>query len=308
MVDAVRFLQTALPQTAAVSQMVDRSLASGQTLAAALKPCVSPNLFCQLQLADKHGRLGESLAEIGKFLAAELKQRRKLFALLQYPLLLLVLLVGMLVALQIFVFPEIQSWQTANHSQPLLVGQWIGLAGGGIVMTLLGTLFGWLIRYWRSPVITRINMLCKLPVLKRSFRLYYCYFLVTNLAVMLKHGLSLAEVGEVTESFAPNTLLHHLGRSIKAAGQNGADLPTVLTQYPFVPPELPMLFIKGATQQKLGADLTVFAKVQFQRLLTGLEQLLNLVQPVIFILIAVVIVGMYLSILLPIYHSLAGVY
>ena len=59
---------------------------------------------------------------------------------------------------------------------------------------------------------------------------------------------------------------------------------------------------------QLGTDLMALGKIQFQRLLAQLEELLSFVQPVIFIVIAVVIVVLYLSILLPIYQSIQGVY
>lgn len=305
---AVSFLKTALPKAANISQTADQGLAAGNSLAESLHQYLSTNLYCQLLLAEKHGHLGESLNEIGQFLTTELKQRRKLWGLLQYPVLLLVMLVGMLVALQLFVFPEIRGWQNSNHSDSLPVGQWVGWSIAGVMMITAASLAGWVVRYVRSSTVDRVKMLCALPVIGRLWRLYYCYYLVTNLAVMLRHGLSLAEIGEISRQFPDRSLINHLGQTIAQAGETGEELSTILARYPFVPAELPLFFTKGNSQKQLGEDLTIFAKVQFQRLLSSLEQLLNLVQPVIFILIAIVIVGMYLSILLPIYHSLTGVY
>lgn len=40
----------------------------------------------------------------------------------------------------------------------------------------------------------------------------------------------------------------------------------------------------------------------------SIEQLLTFVQPLLFGIIAIVIVGMYLSIMLPIYQSMKGIY
>jgi competence protein ComGB len=65
---------------------------------------------------------------------------------------------------------------------------------------------------------------------------------------------------------------------------------------------------KGETVEELGKQLTIFSSLIFSRLIKKIEQLLVLVQPILFGIIAVVIVMMYLSIMLPIYQSMKGIY
>lgn len=304
---AVKFLQTALPDSKEVSVAVDESLAEGNLLADALKPFLKLDLYYQLRLAERHGKLPETIEQMGQFMEARVNQRQKLVALLQYPCLLLILLLAMFIALQIFVFPEIQSWQS-NEGQSLGWLKWAVMVALCILLTLVASLLGWLIRFFRSSLVQRVNMLCKLPVFGSSFQLYYCYYVLSNVAMMVNHGLSLAEIGQVTAAFHTKSLLYHIGQSISRAGQKGEGLSTIISTYRFIPKELPLLLEKGQTLEKLGQDLTAFANIQFQRLLGSIERLLTFVQPLLFVVVALIIVGMYLSILLPIYHSLQGVY
>lgn len=107
---AVAFTTRVLPTSRSQLLAVEKRLKSGRSFSVAVKPFVSVDLQAQLLLAERHGNLGETLDEIGSFLTAQQRQRQKLIALLQYPLLLLLMLAGLMVALKIFVFPEIKSW------------------------------------------------------------------------------------------------------------------------------------------------------------------------------------------------------
>lgn len=308
LIHAIEFLQTALPKTAVISHKIDDQLKDGQSLATAIHPFISADLYCQLELAEKHGQIELTLREIGQFLTARINQRRKLLALLQYPILLLMMLLVMLVALQVFVFPEIKSWQEASggvHNQWL---HWCFVGLGGLVLSICVSLLGWLLRFKGSPVVKRVNMLCSLPIFGKACRLYYSYYVINNLAVMLRHGMSLSEVGRVASNFEPKSLMHQIGQDILQIGTNGTNLTVGMKRYAFAPDELKLFLQKGEPIEKLGGDLTAFANIQFHRLLESIENLMNFVQPLIFAVIAIVIVAMYLSILLPIYQSLQGVY
>lgn len=308
LIHAIEFLQTALPKTADVSQKIDNQLKAGMPLAMAMRPFISADLYCQLALAEKHGQIKGTLREIGQFLTARIKQRRKLMALLQYPVLLLVMLLVMLIALQLFVFPEIKSWQEASGGAKDQWMHWCIVGLSGLLFSAGGSLLGWIIRFKRSPIVKRVNMICHLPVFGSSCRLYYSYYVINNVAVMLRHGMSLAEVGQVASQFEKESLMHQIGLDLIRVGSSGNEISAGMSKYAFAPAELTLFLKKGQPVEKLGDDLAAFAKIQFQQLLDSIEKLLNFVQPLVFGIIAVVIVAMYLSILLPIYQSLQGVY
>lgn len=287
---------------------INQRLIQGKSFANSLQPFVGADLYYQLLLAEKHGELSRILTEIGTLLITKQRQRQKLHRLLQYPLLLLFLLGALMVGLSIYVFPKLNSWQTGT-----VAIKWTRLKEVSIFLLCFASLAGtsWGIHAvlrWRSfNADQRAAWLCGLPLIGRCYCLYYGYYLSTTLATLLQCGLSLKEILAVIDQFAPRSLLHCLGKLLQDELDSGSDVKTLVSSRPYLPNELVILADKGTTMDQLGADLMALGKIYFQRLLAQLEELLSFVQPVIFIIIAVVIVALYLSILLPIYQSIQGV-
>lgn len=304
---AVGFTTRVMPKERRQFSVIADSLQAGHSFATAVKPFVGVDLQAQLLLAECHGNLGETLSEIGSYLQMQQKQRKKLMVLLQYPLMLLIMLLMMLVALKIFVFPELQSWQNNGNFEWWQLVPWKLLAVVSITI-LVVAVSCWLCRWKKQDANGRAQLLSRLPVLGKMFRLYYGYYLISNLAVMLTHGLSLQECCQVVMKLDRRSLLCWWGTTIARLEMNGDDLFKQLKKTSYLPRELPLFLERGLTVKQLAAELTAYHHLLFQQLLTKTEQLLVFVQPVLFIVVAVMIVGMYLSILLPIYHSLQGVY
>ena len=147
-----------------------------------------------------------------------------------------------------------------------------------------------------------------MPIIGKCYCYYYQYYLTSILGMMVKEGMSLAEICQLTQEFHRDSILYIFGKKAINILQQGGNLANVIVDYPFLPNELIIFMNKGMTLEKIGQDLTIFAQLQFKTLTNSIERLLIYVQPIIFSVIAIVIVCLYLSILLPIYHSFQGVY
>lgn len=302
---AIQFTATMKPRLSPILNRVDKELAAGESFSTGLRPFINADLYYQLLLAERHGNLGTTLGEIGTLLTATEEQRRKLRGLLRYPLLLLGLLALVVAGLATFVYPELASWQVGQEESGLkTVG--IEIALYLAVAILVATSF----QLWHWHHLTprqRLVARCHWPVVGPCYKLYYRYYLTSNLAVMLCHGLSLKEIIAVTRQFDSNSLLYQFSQVAGVTLARGDRLESIVRDYPFIPSELAIFINKGATMATLGDELAAFARVQFKRLTRQIEGLLVWVQPLAFGLIALVIVALYLSILLPIYHSMQGV-
>lgn len=301
---ALTFTQTSLPRLAPLIKKVQERVQVGKSVAQSLAPYVRADTYYQLDLAEKHGDLQKTLRELGTLMQARQQQYQKLKQLLQYPLILLALLGIIVVGLVGFVYPELRSWQTYPANG------WLANCGEGVLFILAAILSTSGYRYWRWRHQARLDQvvaLCRLPIVGQCYQLYFSYYLVTNLATLLRHGMSLQEILQITANFRSDALLHQLGQVVGKLVKTGRGLEELVYQYQFVPNELIIFINKGASREELGADLTAFAKILFQNLTQKIARLLVWVQPVIFAFIAVVIVILYLSILMPIYHSMTGV-
>lgn len=304
---SVQFSQRVMPKDQVWLKHVEQLLVNGNSFAEAIREVVDTDLYVQLVLAEQHGQLRSTLSELGDFLLAEQRQRRKLIALMQYPILLLALLSAMIVALSIFVYPELQTWQGSQvHSV------WQKLPWQELMAFALSFLFVALLAYYRcwqkKDVEERVRERCHWPVVGKMYRQYYGYYLISTIAMLLGHGLSLKECCHVATAFNNGSLLCWWGRRLSQINQGGRSMVDIIENCPYLPAELTIFLQQGLTQERLAEELAVFGHMLFKRLLATIERLLIFVQPLMFGLVAIMIIGMYMSILLPIYHSLQGVY
>lgn len=286
---------------------IDQQLRTGCLLADALKPYLRIELYYQLLLAEQHGSLSITLKEIGQYLQVQKQQHRQLKTLLEYPLILLVMLGTILAALLIFVFPELQSWQQQNQlpiGEQWPIGETLIITGG--VFFSYGGLAA---IHWRHmSTLKKVRHQCRWPLFGKIFREYYGYYLTSNLAILLQHGFSLHEICQLTNKFDDDSLLHQVGQAAFELSSQGRQLTDLILKAPFLPDELAIFINRGLTNEQLGQELTLFSKLKFKKFRQSTMHILVLVQPALFILIAAGIFLMYLSILLPIYHSLQEVY
>ena len=210
-----------------------------------------------------------------------------------------------MMTLKMFIFPELSQWGTVNpqNKTDYYLLEVVAYLSGGI---LAGSLLVGL-RWLKLDQLQRINTLCSLPVIGKCYQLFYGYYVVTNLAMMIRHGLTIKEICAIVSEGAEQSFLSILGNLTKNAVNQGHGLTEPFKRARFLPGELKIIVAKGSTLSDLGSDLTALANILFTRLTRRIERLLALIQPIIFSIIALIIIGLYLRLLLPIYHSVQGV-
>lgn len=302
---SLQFTQRFFPELTPIWQAVATALATGQPLAKALKPWIRIDLYYQLQLAESHGSLHQTIQQVGQYLTQQVRQQRKLRGLLQYPILLIGMLIGFGVVMGRVIWPQIQSLQVTpapSWPQVISVQGLITTGSAGITVSLVQG-----IRYYRMSRLQRINWLCRQPLIGKYLRLYWQYYLVSNLAMMLSQGMSWQEMTKLAQQYHPESILHQTFATLEQQVARGQTLANVIEHSGYLPNELAAFLGRGLTTGDLGHELEVYGQVLFRQFLTRTEQLLELVQPILFIIVAIIIGGMYLSLLLPLYHSLQAV-
>ncbi len=300
----LEFTITMMPKQEPVIAYVEKQLERGMSFADAMRPWLTADLYYQLQLAEHHGELTVALGEMSKYLALREKERQQLRALAQYPLLLFGMLVGLGVVMRLYIYPELNDWQTWQLPGWVtsLKAALLGASGAGLTLGLLRYLA------WRKqPRLAQVNYLCRLPIVGRLVRLYFGYYLTSNLAILVRRGLSLKEICALFSEFDPASLLYQLGHQLAHQGQSGADLNIFVKHQPCLPNELISFIGRGLTNERLGEEFSLFARLQFERLQRQTESLIVMLQPILFLVVALGILGMYLSLLLPIYQSITVV-
>ncbi len=286
-------------------QDIERELLAGAELVPLLAPYLQPNVYFQLQLTTTYGALAPALKEAAELLRLMATQRQKLRQLMAYPLGLFVSMAGLFVTLQVGILPQLQ--QDLAPATTVGVNWTHYLWFGGVALAVGGLVAGW--RWWaRQPSLQLASLYLRVPYVGRICQAYYAYYLTANLSQLVQSGLSVKQMMGVLQQLPERALLHQLARKLEqqlAAGQSPVGW---LRGQQFIPRQLLIFLQKGSTNRQLARELRAFSTLQYRDLVRRTERGLALVQPILLGVVALLIVGAYLSLLLPMYQNLQGVY
>lgn len=91
---------------------------------------------------------------------------------------------------------------------------------------------------------------------------------------------------------------------MEAALLAGQEFHHKVLDYPFFLRELSLIIEYGQVKSKLGSELEVYAQETWEAFFSRVNRATQLIQPLVFILVALVIVMIYAAMLLPMYHNM----
>ena len=282
-------------------------LNQGLALHLILQKNVSSQILLQLKLADQHGNLSETLVAIGQNLAKLQQQQNKVMQVMRYPLILLSILGVMLVGLKYLLYPILNQWQDKATSSDISNPAYTYFFGGMACLLLFGLIIIW----HRKTARQRLIILVKLPVIRTIAKTIVTYQVTQQLATLLASGLTVPEIlEEMVQSDLQNArstvfaIVNHAHISLK----QGQTIENYVLAQPYFNRSLAGYFSRGHKPKELAKYLSYYAKTQFQLLMQQTDRLISTLQPLFFGIIGVAIVGLYMSMLLPMYQSIGGLY
>ena len=299
--EAIQFSLILYPQWSSVIQPIEQSLASGHSFAKAIAGLVSTNTYYLFLLAEQHGQMTKTIEHYCYYLTVRNEQVKKLRRLLEYPLLLLVMLVGMIIMLTIFVFPQLNQFRhsTSHELWNILAPTFASLSGVMIAISVIGY---W--RYCHSNRLQQVHQQCHLPIIGTLVRDYYGYYICSNLALFLNEGISTQGIIQTCHRFRHDSLLYQLSNQLKEITNRGESITRLVSQIDFIPEQLSLLIKQALSNQQLSQRVDALADQLFNRLMRRCERCLTFLQPLIYLVIAFVIVMLYLRVMLPIYQNM----
>lgn len=258
----------------------------------------SGTVVSQLALAELHGNILESLAQLEGHLQSLIQVRRKLVAVGTYPLLLLGFLMVIIVGLQSYVLPEID--QGNQWTQMVQVIPLVFLAFG---LCLALVFIGLAAFYRHKPRLVFFRMLVICPGVRGFVQAYLSASLARELASLFGQGLALAEIVGLMRG-QESVFLVELGADLDQALNGGVSLAQQIRTYPFLRPELALMIEYGEFKSRLGQELALYSKKTWEDFFHRLFRLMDLIQPLVFVVVACLILLLYAAMLLPIYQNL----
>ncbi|PSL41168.1 competence protein ComGB [Planomicrobium soli] len=260
-----------------------------------------------VEIAEHHGRLAEAIDSIAKSYARTENVQKKLKALLIYPVSLLIFTSILFLFFRTNYVPNLtqlmesmQSGEEAGGVPDLLLklpDLFIGLFA---FCALIAFAFFQLLKKQRAD--KQIQWILSVPVFRRFMKLYWSHLFARELGTLLHSGISIQESLDLLKSQTHHPIIGFMSSGSQDEIQLGQPLSIALSRFEFIAGDMPTFVRHGEMTGYLGKELILYSEVLMERIELKTQQLLRIIQPAFFLMIAVCIIGAYLAILLPMYN------
>nr|WP_290369566.1 competence type IV pilus assembly protein ComGB [Pseudoneobacillus rhizosphaerae] len=272
------------------------------------------DLIGYIYFADKHGGMLEAISEGSKLTLHKNISIEKLKKVILYPAFLFFMTNILFLFVERTLLPQ---YFNLYDSMGLEVNIFTK------VVSAFGTLLPWitvffllsvvmlLIVYYlyfiKLPILNQRKYLLKIPFIGPVLRLIQTQYFTLQLGYLLSGGLSVHESLQLFESAPRNLFYRDISIIINGRLKRGEDLPQILMQLQFFEKELPVVVNHGQTNGRLERELLFFSKSCLNKLEERIEKGLKHMQPILYAVIAILVISMYLSIMIPMFRLLNGI-
>lgn len=258
----------------------------------------SDAVVTQLSLADIHGNSQRSLVKIDAYLRQVSIIKKKLIEVSTYPLMLLGFLVLIMLGLKQYLLPQLEDKNLATA----VLERFPQIFLGSILTLGVSVLLAFWIARNINPI-QRYRFLSRLPFVGQMIKLYLTAYYAREWGNLLGQGIELDKIVEIMQK-QESRLFCDIGRDMQLSLISGSSFHDKVLEYPFFLKELSLIIEYGNVKGHLGRELDVFAEELWERFFNHLHKATQVIQPLIFIMVALMIVMIYAAMLLPMYQSM----
>ncbi len=284
----------------------------GVELSAALAkhPKHFDELFLALiQAAEATGRMGEMLSRAAEYMESDRETRRKVRGAMIYPACMLGFCFLTVLALMIFILPRFEKIYSGKGAvlplptrillatSSVITGYWplLLLGFGGVV--------GGCWWYFRTPdgriVLDRIRL--HVPVMGGMYRKAALARSLRTMATMVTSGVSMLEGLAITAKAAGNHFYARIWTELAESVQEGCGLSEKLFDYDLIPRTVTQMIDAGERTGRLGEVMNRIAHHCEEELNVAIKAMTTMIEPVMIIIMGLVIGGIALALLLPVF-------
>jgi len=283
----------------------------GRSLAQALAdyPRTFDSMYrAMVNAGEQSGFLGPVLERLSEYAETSHAARQKLQSAMVYPIILVIVCIGIVVALMVLVVPQLTSVFTrAKQALPwatdLLIGVSDFLQSYGIfcLAAIVGLVF--FAKWWiRSPKNLRKwhQILLKLPVIQHIVVQADSSRFASTLSMLIDSGVPLLNSLRISNQTMGNILLREKAEQAAVAVQEGSSLHKALDSTGVFPPLMVQMAASGESNGTLAEQLNYSANSQQRELDLQLSTSLSIIEPATIVFMGVTIGFIMYAIIIPI--------
>lgn len=264
-------------------------------------------IVIQLEFAQVHGDIKGTLRSISNYLFSLQKQKAKLRKIMLYPLILLCFLFSILLLLREFLLPQLmEQTDLAENWYFVLIRQMpsILLLLFGICFLVAIFVYSWL---KRKTAIEAYTLLMNFPLIASFIKDYISFSLAQEWGNLFKQGLEMKDVAKLMSRLKTSGFAKEIGVKMNEQALLGISFEEQVKEWRFVHQELAIIIFSGGVKGKLGDELLFYSKLCWMEMLDRAEKKMQYIQPIVFLFVALMILGVYAVIMLPIYNNMGEV-
>ncbi len=319
LVESLRVLsiQTQNPDFREKILRISEEVEGGTSLSKALSRY--PKIFSPFYIAMvKSGEVSGKLSEVLSYLADHLEREYHLTArargALIYPSLIVFVIFLVLGLMIFFVIPHLtEVLRASNEPLPILTEFIIGFAaflrnwGWLIMLGLFFFLFS-CFRYYLTKEGRKFfdSLFLKLPMVGSLLKKVYLARFAENLSTLISGGLPIAQALSTVADIIGNSAYKEVISKTKNEVRKGVPISTVLSQAPEIfPPVFIQMVLVGEKTGSLDTTLMNIVEFYQKEIDRAIENILSVLEPALIVFLGIIVAGLMLSILMPLYKMIA---
>ena len=278
-----------------------------------------PQIFSSFYIAmvkagEVSGTLSESLEYLAEHLEREYHLTAKMRGALMYPSLIIFVVFLVLALMIFFVIPHLSEVLIGTDQElPTVTKIVIGLAaflrnwGWVIVLGIVALILAGF-RYYRTKKGKKFfdRIFLKLPIIGPFLKMLYITRFAENLSTLISGGLPIASALQTVGEIVGNTRYKEVIFDARDKVRKGEPISSVLARAPEVfPPVFIQMTLVGEKTGTLDSTLMNIVNFYKKEIDRTIDNLLSILEPALIVILGVVVAGLMLAILVPLYQMIA---
>ncbi|GDX98296.1 type II secretion system protein F [Phycisphaerae bacterium] len=319
LVDAIQSLEAQSPkgEWRSVLASLREKLEEGKSLAEAMG--AHPEYFdavCRSMVAagESGGKLDVMLDRLGVLLRQQSRIRKTVSHAMIYPMLLVFVALGVMIAMVGFVLPRFEGlFKSLDTELPAMtkvlmqISHFLRAYWPYITVGVIGTVVGGFF-YFRSALGKRMidTLSLRIPKLGTFTRVYATARIIRVLATLLEGKVPLLDALSLAKHSVPNTYYISLMRRAEEAVLRGESLSQGLSDPTLVPPAVLEAVKSGERSGRLADVLGSVAEYMDEDTQTTIKTVTGLLEPLILLVLGVIVGSMAISMMMPLFDLTAA--
>ena len=265
-------------------------------------------IVSKIKFAEDYGRIEDMLLEVETYLKIKKIQQEKVIKTLRYPLFLTLTLICLIMVFNALVIPQFENIYTSSNIKMDL--QTIILIKSlyyipkiiSIIFLLILICVGYTFYTIKYKPNLFLKSLLYIPKVRNYSKLYFSYRFSMELSLFLMSGFSLKTALEVMVEEDYDYYLTLFSKDILNELDQGIGFENAIGKIKYFDKSMRKFVSHGKNNGLIDKELKLFSELMLDTFLTSLDKNLKKLQPILFGILAVVIVGLYMVILLPIFN------